>query len=190
MTSVDKAAMAWTIGIVAVAIGIVGAISQPDSPSVPIQQMAPQTTMQSEPQVMEEELEVVEEPTMIEEEVEEEELTEILVEEPEMVPELSGPVTVEVSLPVGSAVPGCEDTNQCFIPDSVSINAGDTVVWANDDTAAHTVTSGSPATGPDAVFDSSLFMAGTIYSNTFDDAGEYPYFCMVHPWMIGNVSVS
>ena len=72
----------------------------------------------------------------------------------------------------------------------VSINAGDTVEWANEPTAAHTVTGGSPATGPSGVFDSSLLMAGASYAFTFDEAGSYDYFCMVHPWMVGSVSVN
>ena len=72
----------------------------------------------------------------------------------------------------------------------VSINAGDTVEWANIDTAAHTVTGGSPAMGPSGVFDSSLLMASANYAFTFDEAGSYDYFCMVHPWMVGSVSVN
>jgi len=39
------------------------------------------------------------------------------------------------------------------------------------------------------VFDSSLIMAGGSYSHTFDTAGTYVYFCMVHPWMEGTVIV-
>jgi len=53
--------------------------------------------------------------------------------------------TVSVSIPTGTSVPGCEQTNSCFLPSSVSINVGDTVSWYNADTAAHTVTSGSAA---------------------------------------------
>jgi predicted secreted protein with PEFG-CTERM motif len=68
---------------------------------------------------------------------------------------------------------------------------GGTVTWENVDNAAHTVTSGSPADGPDGVFDSSLIMAGgATFSHTFDDAGTYDYFCMVHPWMAGTVNVA
>jgi predicted secreted protein with PEFG-CTERM motif len=67
---------------------------------------------------------------------------------------------------------------------------GGTVTWENVDNAAHTVTSGSPADGPDGVFDSSLIMAGgATFSHTFDDVGTYDYFCMVHPWMQGSVIV-
>ncbi len=97
----------------------------------------------------------------------------------------------EVSIAVGSSVPGCEVTNECFMPASVTVHPGDTVTWSNDDTAAHTVTSGTAKDGPDGNFDSSLFMAGTTFSVKFDDYehGTYPYFCMVHPWMTGEVIV-
>jgi len=94
-----------------------------------------------------------------------------------------------VSAPLESALPGCEETDECFIPSTITVGVGDTVTWTNDDTAAHTVTSGSAADGPDGVFDSSLFMAGAEFSFTFDAEGEYPYFCMVHPWMAGFVIV-
>jgi len=91
----------------------------------------------------------------------------------------------------GSSTPGCEDTNSCFDPNPVMIAMGGTVTWENTDTAAHTVTSGSATDGPDGVFDSSLIMAGgASFSHTFDTAGTYDYFCMVHPWMQGTVMVS
>jgi len=96
---------------------------------------------------------------------------------------------VNISTPQGTSVPGCETTNECFIPFEVTVNIGDTVTWSNDDSAAHTVTSGNHVDGPLGVFDSSLFMAGTTFSHTFETVGEYPYFCMVHPWMDGLVTV-
>ncbi|MCH6571973.1 MAG: hypothetical protein IH780_05365, partial [Thaumarchaeota archaeon] len=49
---------------------------------------------------------------------------------------------------------------------------------------------GTPSDGPDGTFDSSLFMAGTTFEHTFDEAGTYDYFCMVHPWMTGTVQVN
>jgi predicted secreted protein with PEFG-CTERM motif len=97
---------------------------------------------------------------------------------------------VTVSLPSGSGVPGCEETQECYIPYMITVNPGDEVVWSNDDTAAHTVTSGLASDGGDGLFDSSLFMAGTTFSHTFDTLGEYDYFCMVHPWMVGKVFVT
>jgi len=100
------------------------------------------------------------------------------------------PETHMVSLPEGSGVPGCEETEECFLPYSLEIWVGDTVSWSNDDAAAHTVTSGLTSEGPDAMFDSSLFMSGTIFEFTFDEPGTYPYFCMVHPWMVGEIIVN
>ncbi|MGI9565458.1 MAG: PEFG-CTERM sorting domain-containing protein [Nitrosopumilus sp.] len=94
-----------------------------------------------------------------------------------------------VSLPVGTSVPGCEETDACYTPSSVSVGVGETVTWSNDDTAAHTVTSGSAADGVDGIFDSSLFAAGTTFSHTFEEEGTFDYFCMVHPWMVGAVTV-
>ncbi len=102
----------------------------------------------------------------------------------------AGPQTVTVTLPAGTSVPGCEETNECFIPESITINAGDTVSWDNIDTAAHTVTSGTAADGPDGTFDSSLLMGGATFEVTFDESGSNDYFCMVHPWMVGNVQVN
>ena len=94
-----------------------------------------------------------------------------------------------VSLPAGSSVPGCEETDACYIPSSVNVSAGEMVTWSNDDTAAHTVTSGSAAGGTDGVFDSGLFNAGTTFSHTFEEEGAFDYFCIVHPWMVGAVTV-
>jgi len=97
--------------------------------------------------------------------------------------------SVTVSVPAGSAVPGCEDTDECWLPSVVNVNIGDTVTWSNDDTAAHTVTSGTPTDPTNENFDSNLFMAGTTFEVTFDEAGTFEYFCMVHPWMLGTVIV-
>ena len=102
----------------------------------------------------------------------------------------AGPETHIVETAIGSGAPGCETSNACYLPQDITINAGDTVTWDNVDNAAHTVTGGSPANGPSGVFDSSLLMAKGVFSHTFDDAGYYDYFCMVHPWMIGSVTVN
>jgi plastocyanin len=102
----------------------------------------------------------------------------------------AGPQTHIVETAMGSGAPGCETSNACYLPQDITISTGDTVLWDNVDTAAHTVTGGSPADGPSGVFDSSLLMAGLDYSFTFNDAGNYDYFCMVHPWMVGSVTVN
>ena len=116
-----------------------------------------------------------------------EDVSEMIVEEES---ESMAPFSGTISIPSGSSVPGCDETNECFIPAEVTVNVGETVTWSNDDSAAHTVTSGTPTGGPDGTFDSSLFMADTTFSYTFDNAGEYNYFCMVHPWMTGKIQVN
>ena len=103
---------------------------------------------------------------------------------------VSGKDTATVRNPVGTSVPGCEETDECFIPSVVTVDVGGAVTWINEDAAAHTVTSGVLADGgPDGVFDSGLFAPETEFSHTFEEVGEYPYFCMVHPWMSGLVIV-
>jgi len=63
------------------------------------------------------------------------------------------------------------------------------VRWNNNDTAAHTITSGSPSEGPDEVFDSGLFMSGGSFEVKFSEIGEYPYFDMVHQLITGTIVV-
>ena len=101
------------------------------------------------------------------------------------------PVAYEgsISLPEGSGIPGCQETNECYIPYHVTAPAGTEIVWSNDDTAAHTVTSGNPQDGPDGIFDSSILAGGATFSVTLDEPGEYPYYCIVHPWMLGNITI-
>jgi predicted secreted protein with PEFG-CTERM motif len=100
-------------------------------------------------------------------------------------------MTASVSIPTGSGVPGCEDTNECYIPAEVTVDVGGEVTWTNDDSAAHTVTSGMPsdADSVGAMFDSGLLLAGSTYSQVFDEEGTVNYFCIVHPWMQGMVVV-
>ena len=106
----------------------------------------------------------------------------------------TGPATPQssarVAIAVGSSVPGCEETNECYDPHTVTVSVGGKVVWTNDDASAHTVTSGVLADGgPDGTFDSGLLAPETEFSHVFELAGKYPYFDMVCPWMQGVVMV-
>lgn len=85
-------------------------------------------------------------------------------------------------------------TTDAFSPNPININVGDTVTWTNDDSQPHTVTSGSSGT-PDGKFDSSpnfkpLLVPKQTFSHTFTQAGDYPYFCALHPNMVGTVKVA
>jgi plastocyanin len=80
----------------------------------------------------------------------------------------------------------------CTYQTQYKLKSGDTVTWTNDDDdTLHTKTSGS---GTDenrgAMFDSGMMGKGKTFEHTFATAGEYPYFCMVHPGLIGKVIVS
>ncbi len=98
-------------------------------------------------------------------------------------------LSLTVSIPAGVGAPGCEETNECYFPFSLEVSVGDTVIWNNDDIAAHTVTSGN-FPEHDGLFDSSVFLSGDTFEYTFSDAGTFDYYCFVHPWMAGIVNVS
>ena len=97
---------------------------------------------------------------------------------------------VDINMAVGSSVPGCEEMNMCYMPYNAALDPGGEATWHNIDTAAHTVSSGTAAEGLDGIFDSSLVAPEGMFSYKFEEAGTYDYFCMVHPWMTGIVTVS
>lgn len=98
------------------------------------------------------------------------------------------PAATVVAIPKGTGIAGCERDDECYLPPRVEVAAGATVTWENVDFAAHTVTAGAPgrATGE---FDSDIILGGGSFGHTFVEAGEYPYYCVVHPWMAGSVVV-
>jgi plastocyanin/5-hydroxyisourate hydrolase-like protein (transthyretin family) len=117
-------------------------------------------------------------------------VSEVNIEGVISVENISDDGTVLVTPKSGSSVPGCEQSIQgCFLPNPTIIDVGDTVSFSNTDTVAHTFTSGSPSNGPNGIFDSSLLMSGDNYEFTFENAGQYDYFDMVHPWMTGTIVV-
>ena len=116
-------------------------------------------------------------PVVVLEEPDEEIVEKPAIEEPVVMAPIEGAATeAEVLLGIGSGVPGCEATDECYIPHTVT--AGDIDADPNSVGTAY----------PDG-FDSGFFLAGNSYSHTFENAGEYPYYCMVHPWMQGVVVV-
>ena len=73
--------------------------------------------------------------------------------------------------------------NFAFGPASLSVAAGSTVTWTNDDSAAHT------ATADDGSFDSASIAPGSTFSQTFDTAGLFAYHCSIHPNMKATIEV-
>ena len=82
-----------------------------------------------------------------------------------------------------------EDGKIFYNPETINISTGTTLEWINEDAAMHTATSGIPASGSDGVFDSGILNLGDTYEFTFVDVGNYDYYCILHPWMIGTVNV-
>jgi plastocyanin len=68
------------------------------------------------------------------------------------------------------------------------IGINNTVVWTNDDSVVHTVTSLSVPSGA-STFNSGNINAGSTSSHTFSTPGVYKYYCVIHPWMGGEVIV-
>jgi Cu+-exporting ATPase len=75
-----------------------------------------------------------------------------------------------------------------FRPASLTVKAGATVRFINDDEHAHTVTSGERGAST-GVFDSGLLPAGKTFSVRFETAGVYPFYCTIHPGMDGTITV-
>ena len=99
-----------------------------------------------------------------------------------------------VDIPAGTAVPGCEIDDWCYMSSKLTVDVGTTITWINSDTLPHTVTSGSDdadAVGLDVPngFDSGFMSGGDEYEQVFDVAGFYDYYCQLHPWMMGSVTV-
>jgi plastocyanin len=74
-----------------------------------------------------------------------------------------------------------------FVPKELTIQAGTKVTWTNEDSFAHTVTSGTRG-NPTGMFDETV-QAGGTFSFTFEQPGTYDYFCSIHPGMDGVVIV-
>ncbi len=82
----------------------------------------------------------------------------------------------------GALFPACADSNDCFVPHTVTVGAGADVTWTNSDIVLHTVTE------PGGLFDSWL-LPGEEFTFTFETPGTYMYGCAVHPWASGVVVV-
>lgn len=76
-----------------------------------------------------------------------------------------------------------------FQPKEITVAKGSKVTWENGDDIEHSVTSGTPGKETGA-FDSGFFKKGGTYSQTFETAGSFDYFCKRHPSMKGKIVVT
>lgn len=97
--------------------------------------------------------------------------------------------SIQVSIVKGATTLG----DKSFLPNPITIKVGDTITWTNNDNTIHTVTSGIPNTPTvGQIFDSgltSLISPSKTFSHKFINAGEFSYFCRLHPMMVGTINV-
>ncbi|MGH9923574.1 MAG: plastocyanin/azurin family copper-binding protein, partial [Nitrososphaerales archaeon] len=97
-------------------------------------------------------------------------------------------LVVDVGITIGSSNP---NNGKFFDPKEITIKKGIEVVWNNNDVTAHTVIYGQKdGSNAGSVFDSGMIRSNTAYSHSFEDIGEYPYFCKIHSWMTGRIIVA
>ena len=72
--------------------------------------------------------------------------------------------------------------NFTFTPAELKVKVGDTVTWTNHDDIPHTVVSAGK-------FRSKAIDTDGTFSFTFTSAGDYKYFCSLHPHMTGMIKV-
>jgi len=72
--------------------------------------------------------------------------------------------------------------NFTFTPPELKVKVGDTVTWTNHDDIPHTAVSAGR-------FRSRPMDTDNTFSFTFTAAGDYPYFCSIHPHMTGMIKV-
>lgn len=87
------------------------------------------------------------------------------------------------TVPAQAADAAVKITNFTFGPNTLTVKAGTTVIWTNEDDIPHTVTSTTLA------FKSAALDTGDKYSFTFTTPGTYKYFCSLHPHMTGMIVV-
>ena len=72
-----------------------------------------------------------------------------------------------------------EIRNYKYIPESLTVNVGQTVRWTNYDTVLHDVVGSG--------IESEYLQKGETFTYTFEEEGTYQYICTIHPWMKGEV---
>jgi plastocyanin len=92
-----------------------------------------------------------------------------------------------VVMPLGSSA---STSGAGYEPPTATVSPGGSVIWDNQDNALHTATSGESPT-PDGKFDSGLIGANQASKPVTMPAepGEYKYFCTLHPFLVGTVTV-
>jgi amicyanin len=97
----------------------------------------------------------------------------------------TAPLVAAIILPAGAqnAPAAVSIDNFTFNPQQLTVKAGTTVTWSNQDDIPHAVAAVNKQ------FKSKALDTGDAYSFTFTTPGTYPYFCSLHPHMTGTIVV-
>lgn len=76
-----------------------------------------------------------------------------------------------------------------YIPLNLEVTPGTTVEWINDDSVPHTIQSQDHKGEIIGLFNSAPLMTGEKFEHTFDESGVYNYYCSLHPWRVGIITV-
>lgn len=76
-----------------------------------------------------------------------------------------------------------------YVPLNLEIKKGTNVQWINEDNLGHTISSQNEFGKVIPLFNSPVLKTGETFSHTFVEPGVYNYFCTLHPWRIGIVTV-
>jgi len=76
-----------------------------------------------------------------------------------------------------------------YIPLNLEIKKGTTVIWINDDVVKHTVQSQDGHGKIVSLFNSDVLDSGNRFAHKFEESGVYNYYCTIHPWRVGLVTV-
>ena len=94
-----------------------------------------------------------------------------------------GTNTSNSAVSVGSASDSVEIRDFAFTPGNLQVPVGANVTWTNYDDAPHS------AKAKDGTWDSAILSKGDSKTLTFDKAGDYTYYCTVHPSMVARLQV-
>ena len=92
-------------------------------------------------------------------------------------------VVQQASAATAAAGPKVSIAGFAFGPQAITVKAGDSVTWSNDDGAPHTVTFKDGSAGAKSL------SPGQTFARTFEKPGTYEYFCSFHPYMTASVTV-
>ena len=97
--------------------------------------------------------------------------------------------TITITIPFSA---GVKTLDTYYQPTVITIQTGSKITWKNDDISPHTATSlanDSNSSNNGKIFDTGIFTPGTSKSIIVNGTGTVNYYCSIHPWMKGTITV-